>query len=142
MKSIALKSIWAVVAGALVIVAITTAIDVVLHVVGIFPSWDVPIDDRQSLIALSYRVVIGAAGAYLTAAMAPSRPMKHALILGAIGTVLGGVAFVAVRGKGLGPDWYPAAVALFSLPECWAGGRLYEARQRMPDGGPLDERRR
>jgi len=33
------KSIWAVVAGVLVIVGLTTVVDIVLHVAGVYPPW-------------------------------------------------------------------------------------------------------
>src|SRR5262245_49169076 len=97
------KSILAVVAGLLVIIVVTTLVDVLLHAVGVFPHVDVPIDDRLAAIATSYRIVISIAGAYLTARLAPERPMKHALILGVVGTFLGLLGVVATWGKGLGP---------------------------------------
>ena len=129
MKSSTLKSIGAVAAGVVTIVVLTTAVDVVLHAVGVFPPWGVPIDDRLSLIATSYRIVLSVGGAYLTAALAPQRPMKHALILGVVGTLLGLVGVVATWGNGLGPAWYPIALAVLALPQCWAGGKLHEVRQ-------------
>src|SRR5713226_10099102 len=52
------KSILAVVAGVLVIIVVTTIVDIVLHAAGVFPPMNVPIDDRLSLIATSYRVLI------------------------------------------------------------------------------------
>jgi hypothetical protein len=123
------KSIWAVVAGMLAIIVVTTLVDVVLHAAGVFPPMNVPIDDRLSLLATSYRIVISVAGAYLTAWLAPERPMKHAMILGVVGTALGLLGVVASWGKGMGPAWYPIALAVLAIPQCWAGGRLYELRQ-------------
>lgn len=111
------------------IVVLTTAVDVVLHSVGVFPPWGVPIDDRLSLIATSYRVVLSVGGAYLTEALAPQRPMKHALILGVMGTLMGLVGVVATWGKGLGPAWYPTALAVLALPQCWAGGKLRDLQE-------------
>jgi len=46
------------------------------------------------MIATAYRTIYGVLGAYVTARFAPSRPLKHALILGAMGfavSVLGTV---------------------------------------------------
>ena len=122
------KSIWAVVAGALVSVGITTVVDIVLHVAGVYPPLDQPIGTSQALLATSYRVVIGVAGAWLTARLAPSNPMKHALILGYVGVVLGLVGLVATWNKGLGPRWYPVALVVLAIPQCWAGGKIYEAQ--------------
>ena len=101
------KSIWAVVAGVLVIIGVTTVVDIVLHAAGVFPPMEQPIDDKLALLATSYRVVISVAGAWLTARLAPANPMKHALILGAVGVVLGLVGLVVTWNLGLGPRWYP-----------------------------------
>lgn len=118
------KSIWAVVAGLLFTIIVTTLVDVVLHVIGVFGPWDQALDDRLSAIALSYRVVITIAGGWLTAKMAPQNPMKHALVLGAIGTALGVVGIAATWSLGMGPHWYPIAIAVLGLPECWFGAKL------------------
>ena len=120
------RSVLAVVAGVAVILVVTTAVDVVLHVAGVFPPMGVPLDDRLSLIAVSYRIVISIGGAYLTASLAPAAPMRHALVLGLVGTVLGVVGVAVTWGKGLGPSWYPISLAVLALPQCWVGGKLSE----------------
>jgi hypothetical protein len=122
------KSVWAVVAGVLVIIIVTTVIDIALHALGVFPPMDQPLDDKLSLLATSYRIVISIGGAWLTARLAPANPMKHALILGLVGTVLGLVGVVATWNRGLGPRWYPIALAVLAIPQCWVGGKLYEMR--------------
>jgi hypothetical protein len=122
------KSIWAVVAGVLFIIIVTTLIDIALHALGVFPPMDQPLDDKLSLLATSYRIVISIGGAWLTARLAPAKPMKHALILGLVGTVLGLVGVVATWNRGLGPRWYPIALAVLAIPQCWVGGKLYEMR--------------
>jgi hypothetical protein len=123
------QSIWAVVAGILFVIVVTTLVDIFLHAVGIFPPLEVPIDDRLSLIATSYRVVIGIAAGYVTAKHAPANPMKHAMILGSIGTVLGTLGVVASWGSKLGPSWYPIALAVLAIPQSWIGGRFYQMRK-------------
>ncbi len=125
------RSIVAVVVGMLAIIVATTAVDIALHFAGFFPPLGVPLDNRQSLMALSYRIVISIAGAWLTARLAPARPMKHALILGAIGTVLGAMGAAATVNKGLGPAWYPLSLAVLAVPQCWAGGRIFQARHSV-----------
>ena len=67
------KSLWAVLAGVLVIVVVTTLVDIVLHATGVFPPIGQPINDALALLATSYRIVIGVAGAWITARLAPDR---------------------------------------------------------------------
>ena len=126
------KSVWAVVAGVLVIIIVTTLVDIALHALGVFPPMDQPLDDKLSLLATSYRIVISIGGAWLTARLAPAKPMTHALILGLVGTVLGLVGVVATWNRGLGPRWYPIALAVLAIPQCWVGGKLYEMRSGRP----------
>jgi hypothetical protein len=125
------KSIWAVVAGVLVIIVVTTIVDILLHVAKVYPPMDVPMGDRLALMATAYRVVISIGGAYLTASLAPEKPMKHAMILGVVGTFLGLVGVVATWGKVMGPTWYPIALAVLAIPQCWVGGKVYEMKLRV-----------
>ena len=97
------KSIWAVLAGVLTIIIVTTLVDIALHVAGVFAGPEVPLTDALSVLASSYRLVINIGGAYLTARLAPDRPLWHALILGGVGTVLGVVGVVATWNLGMGP---------------------------------------
>ncbi len=124
------KSIWAIAAGVIFIVVVSTLADAVLHAVGVYPPSDQPIDDKLSLLATSYRFAISVAGAWLTARLAPSQPMKHVLILGVVGTIMGTIGVIATWNMGMGPRWYPIALAVLALPQCWAGGRIYVLQHR------------
>jgi hypothetical protein len=128
MKATTWKSIGAVAAGLVAIIVTTTAVDFLLHAVGVYPPMDQPIDDALALLATSYRIVISIAGAYLTARLAPDRPMRHAMILGFLGVGLGLVGVVVTWDLELGPRWYPIALAALSIPQCWVGGKLGEAQ--------------
>jgi hypothetical protein len=119
------RSIWPIAAGILVTVVVSTLVDAVLHAAGVLPPVPQAMNDAQSLLALSYRIVITVGAAWLTARLAPTEPMKHALVLGGIGTLVGAAGAVATWNAGLGPHWYPVAVAALGVPQCWAGGRLY-----------------
>ncbi len=121
-----LKSIGAVFAGILVIVIGSTVIDQILHATGVYP--DKYLTHATALIASSYRLLISIGGAYLTAKLAPANPMKHAMILGYIGTVLGLVGVIATWNLNLGPRWYPISLAVLAIPQCWFGGWLYLRR--------------
>jgi hypothetical protein len=120
------KSIWAVIAGVLAIIAATTLVDIVLHAAGVYPPMGQPLSDGLAILATSYRILIGVGGGWLTARLAPRRPMKHAMLLGCVGVVLGLVGVIATWNRGLGPAWYPISLAILAIPQCWAGGRIYQ----------------
>jgi hypothetical protein len=82
------------------------------------------------LLAIIYRTIDGVAGSYLTARLAPDRPLVHALVLGLIGLLLSTAGAVATWNKGpqFGPKWYPIALIAIALPCAWLGGTL---RQRQ-----------
>jgi uncharacterized BrkB/YihY/UPF0761 family membrane protein len=130
MKHSGLRSIGAVLAGLVAIVVLSTATDAAMHAIRVFPAYGEAMAGPLFLLPLAYRIVYGIAGCYLAARMAPARPMKHALMLGAIGTVVGLAGAVATwnRGPEFGPKWYALAVAATALPCAWAGGRLSARR--------------
>jgi len=54
--------------------------------------------------------------------------VRHAMILGCVGVVLGLVGVVATWNLGLGPRWYSIALVVLAIPECWAGAKIWEMR--------------
>jgi len=124
------RSVWAVVAGVLFVVGVTTGVDIVLHAASILPPSSEPLDHASAVLALSYRIVISVAGAWLTARLAPGSPMKHALVLGLVGVVLASLGAVATWNLGLGPRWYPVSLVVLAIPQCWVGGWIYQRQSR------------
>jgi hypothetical protein len=120
------RSVWAVVAGILFAVILTTLVDFVLHVAGVYPSDGRPLSDGLSALATAYRVVIGVGAAWLTARLAPKEPMRHALVGGAIGAVVALIGVIVTWNRNLGPHWYGIALAVLALPQSWLGARLFE----------------
>jgi hypothetical protein len=121
-----LRSIGAVLAGLLFVIIITTITDAILHATGIYPPWGLPMADSLFLVALAYRIVYGIAGGYITARLAPDRPLVHALILGLVGLVLSLLGALATwnRGPEFGPKWYPISLIVIAIPTAWIGGKL------------------
>lgn len=122
------RSVWAVVAGILFGVSITLLVDFVLHVTGVYPPSGTPISDTLAALATAYRFVIGVGAAWLTARLAPGRPMLHAMIGGAIGALVALIGAVVTWNSNLGPHWYAIALAVLALPQSWLGARLFELR--------------
>jgi hypothetical protein len=124
------RSVWAFVAGFLVVVVLSTAADLLMHSTGVFPPMGEPMSDSRFVLAGAYRFVFAVLGCYLTARLAPARPMKHALIGGAIGLVLATIGAVATwnAGPAFGPHWYPLSLVVTAIPGAWIGGRLFLAQ--------------
>lgn len=119
---LALRRAGAVFAGLLAIVVLSTATDAVLHAMDVYPPYPRRMADELFLLATAYRIVYGVAGSWLTARLAPDHPLRHALVLGAIGTVLSTAGAVAMWE--LGPGWYSLAIIAISFPCAWTGARL------------------
>jgi len=123
------RSVAAVFAGFLAIVVLSLGTDQVLHVLQVYPPWNQPMwDPGLNLLALAYRCIYAVAGCYLAARLAPHAPMRHALILGAIGLVLSTVGAIVATQQEMGPVWYPVALVLTALPCAWLGGALGRAK--------------
>ena len=120
------RSIGAVFAGLLFIVVLSILTDVVMHATGVYPPWFHYMPDSLFLLATAYRIVYSIFGSYLTARLAPHRPMLHALILGVVGVLLSTAGALSTWNKGpeFGPKWYPITLILMAIPLAWVGGKL------------------
>lgn len=123
MKHPIFKSIASVIAGMAVGAILSVGTDKILELTGAMktdpfnanPIW---------LIAtvVVYRSAYNSAGAYLTARIAPTKPMKHVIILGIIGLVFGIIGTVTMWH--IPPHWYPISLVLLTMPAVWLGGKL------------------
>ena len=121
-----MKSFLAVLAGLVVTIVLSTGVDILVVKTGIFPAKSAENTDMHWAIITAYRAVISIFGCWVTARLAPSRPMMHALIAGGIGMALAVMGAIFAWGKGpeFGPHWYAIAVALTALPCAWIGGKM------------------
>jgi len=75
---------------------------------------------------LVYRSAYTVFGGYIAARFAPSRPVGHALLLGAIECVLVSLTVTwSISMLFFGADWYHYVLAVMALPSAWVGGALY-----------------
>jgi hypothetical protein len=128
MKSNTLKSIGAVLTGLIFIGVTHSAIDAILESIGVLPKGNLYVSTSLILFVIFYRAVFSLIGCYLTARLAPTNPMRHALILGGIGTVLSAVGAIVTADMNLGPAWYAWSLVLIALPVAWLSGKLYVSR--------------
>jgi hypothetical protein len=121
-----LRSIGAVLAGFFATFILSIATDLVLHAVGVFPPWGQSMSDALFVLAMFYRTIYTLGGGYVTARLAPNKPMSHALVLGVIGLLAAIAGTVATWNKGpeFGPKWYPLALVVLAIPCVWFGGKL------------------
>ena len=71
-----------------------------------------------------YVAVFAISGCYLTALLAPSHPMRHALIVGAVGLAFSIVATITLWD--MVPVWYHVLTLALVMPFAWIGGRIRE----------------
>jgi hypothetical protein len=123
------RTVWAVVAGILFNFVLSTATDAVFHATDVYPPMGQPMWDNGLLaLALSYRLVYGFLGMYLTAVLAPYGVVRLLWITAGIGLVLGGIGAVFAIRANFGPAWYPVALMLSAIPTAWIVARVYVAR--------------
>lgn len=120
------RSTGAVLAGMVVGIVLALGTDLALHAAGVFPALGQPMSSPLLLLATIYRTVYGVVASYITARLAPYRPMLHALVGGFIGLVVSIVGAVVTwnAGPAFGPKWYPLALIVLAMPSAWAGGQL------------------
>ena len=125
------KSVWAVLLGIIVNVVLALGTDQIMHWLNVYPPWGEPMNEpSDNLLALGYRILYALIGGYVTAMAAPHSPLRHAVILGFVGTVTSALGVVAATMANLGPIWYPIALVVVALPCSWLGGRLFEMKRR------------
>lgn len=120
-----LKSIGAVLAGFMAVVILSIVTDFIVESLKFFP----PANQSTAyvwwmlLIALIYRTLYTVVGGYVTALLAPNKPIRHTVILGIVGIIAGTLGTVA--NWNMGNQWYPIMLVVLALPSTWLGGWLF-----------------
>src|SRR2546422_1193492 len=123
------RSVAALAFGFVAVVVLSLGTDELLHLLKVYPPWSQPMyDTGLCLLALSYRIVYTVLGSYIAARYAPHAPMGHALILGAVGTVVGTAGAVCYHPQHLGAARGPLADSATSLPGGRVGGGFFAGR--------------
>ncbi len=133
-----LRSIAAVLFGFVLIGALSIGADVVLRqalptafdAAGRVESVDV------LLLMMGYVGLFAVTGCYLTARIAPGRPMLHALVLGALGLAFNIAGSIALWDTA--PAWYHVASLVLVMPYAWVGGLLRQVElERNGEGAAV-----
>ena len=114
-------------AGFILSVVLSIGTDVLLSISGIMNMES--FKDNSAIIVLLvivYRFIYNVVGCYVTSILAPNKPMKHALIIGVIGTALALLGSIVMWEKAVA--WYNGSVILISFPSAWMGAKLFTVR--------------
>ena len=127
MSKRAIKSVIAVLTGLITVIILANGTDIFLETAGIFPSVKDQLENGFNtywmlMLAITYRTAYMIIGGYITALLSPGKPMRHVLILGIIGTILGIAG--AIAAWGIAPSWFLISIVLLGLPAVWVGGRI------------------
>lgn len=121
-----LRSIGAIVLGFVVIGALALGTDALLRETA--PQFYGPggrVDHVGFLLFTQLYVVAYATfGCWLAARLAPARPMRHALALGALGLAFNVMGTITLWHTA--PAWYHVLALTLVMPAAWLGGRLRE----------------
>lgn len=133
------RSIFAVIVGIVANIILSLGTDEVFHLAHVYPPWGASMVGYEDTLFLAtlYRTIYGVFGSYLTARLAPSRPMLHALILGILGLAVCilGAATTWNAGPAFGPHWYPVALIVLAVPTAWFGAKLRLAQLSVRKDG-------
>ena len=131
-----LQSVGALLAGIIVMLGFSIATDLALSSAGYIPALGQPLLDSGILfLAAAYRGLYAILGGYVTARLAPYRPLHHALVLGGVGVALNLLGTVVMWEKG--PLWYSLSGLIQAMPYAWGGATL-RARQKVRVGNGRD----
>jgi hypothetical protein len=130
------RSLGAIFAAIVIGIVLSLGTDALLRLAGVAPPLGQPMGSGLLLLATVYRTIYGVLGSYITAQLAPYKPMAHVMILGLMGLAANLLGTVSTWNKNLGPHWYPIALTVLALPTAWLGGRLWLARHA---GAPSEQ---
>jgi hypothetical protein len=119
------RSILAILAGIATGIVLSIGTDLTLHALGLAPALSVRWPNKLLVLATTYRSIYGILASYMIARLAPSRPMAHSMLAGALGLIVSVLGAAAAWSTTAGQHWYPVTLALTALPTAWAGAKIW-----------------
>jgi len=130
-----LRSTGAVLAGFAAVAVLSIATDTVLHAVNFYPNDGTAGTDPELAVALAYRAAYTVLGGSLTAWLAPSAKLRHAVVLGVIGTAFAALGPPRCGLSGTTGTLFPSPPSPFPRPP-WAVGFSPAPRDKLSSGDP------
>jgi hypothetical protein len=122
-----LKNIWAVVAGFFTVFILSVGTDLLLSVIGVFPSMDnaSAFTDWMYALSLAYSCFYTAVGGYLAAKLSATNPWRQVYILAVLGFMAGFIGTYFNWDKALGHEWFSVAIVITGPIFVWIGGKYF-----------------
>lgn len=130
------KSIVAIVAGFVLTGALNVGTNAALAKAapGLIPT-GAPVTDPAALILVcAYVAAFGILGCWVTARLAPSRPLFHALVMGGLALAMSIPMTIAAWNDT--PAWFNVYNLLAVMPYAYIGGRIREMQLEREGGTP------
>jgi len=107
----------------IIVAVLSTAVDHVLHVTGIYPPYGEPFFDTGLLtLSSAYRFLFQVFGAWVAARIAKEHASKALWTMGIIGAILWMAGTLAM--PDMAPLWYGIVGAILSIPSALLGGKF------------------
>lgn len=132
------RSILAIVAGFVLTGALNMGTNTLLSRVApdLVPPPGTPNTNTAALLLVcAYVALFGILGCYVTARLAPSRPLLHALVMGGIALAMSIPVTISVWNDT--PAWFNVYNLLAVMPYAYLGGRIRERELSRGHGGRL-----
>ena len=124
------RSVVAIVVGFVLIAVLSFGTDAAVRAAfpGSFGPNQATTDRGILLASILYVGLFAVVGCYVTARLAPRRPMAHALVLGLLGLLFSIGGTIAMWDSA--PAWYHVVQLALVMPWAWLGGWLRERELR------------
>ncbi|MBI5373445.1 MAG: hypothetical protein HZA79_15585 [Sphingobacteriales bacterium] len=125
-----MRSAAAITAGLLTGAVLSVLTDTLLEKTGIII--EEPFRENPDWVILGivfYRALYGIAGTFVTARLAPDTPLRHVLILGTIGLIVG-IAGAVIQWH-IPPHWYPLSLIILTPVTTFLGYKLSKLKKQI-----------
>ena len=132
-----LRSVGAVAAGLLTIAVLCVLTDALLVAVHLLPPPDAhrPYTLAFLGVVIVYCAAYTLVGGYVTARLAPTRPVAHAVVLGILGMALSTLG--TMNSWQIGNGWNAITLVAEGIPLCWIGALLWTQWRKRSRNGSL-----
>ena len=122
MKNNLFKSVGVILLAFMINGLLSVVTDFILESIGVLPDPSLGLFETWAIVlVLFYRGVYTVFAGFIVAKLAPARPLMHALVLGAMGTLITLIAVNSPAFSDKAPLWFGYVLATLTIPCIWLG---------------------